>query len=354
MTNPNDIMGTNAGFGGRTSPNAFNDNLSLYSRGVVSGWACTPKSGMTVQLGGSATVRDVAIAEDNAGNKTTINNRLGTPVEITLSGAPVTNSRIDAIVAYVDNPAQGQATDVDYAEATGIIAVEGTASASPTVPSDADIRSAITTDGASGTTAYYVILATITVGTGVTTIGSGVITGGDYAQLNTVAGADVMASVSSMLNLTKHSTHTFTSSELGSALVANGVVNLAQSAKSETFKAYGNLYIKRTQNSSGSATLTAIPGLSGYYGVKTSLKLDYPPTTAFQISPAGNSVRVTAANDNATGAYQVALAVGTDGYIYLGSNTSSTVTVTATSELRWIFYPCLYFNTNFGDGGTES
>ena len=193
MTNPNDIMGTNAGFGGRTSPNAFNDNLSLYSKGVVSGWACTPKSGMTVQLGGSATVRDVAIAEDNAGNKTTINNRLGTPVDITLAGAPVTNSRIDAIVAYVDSPAQGQATDVDYAEATGIIAVEGTASASPTVPSDADIRSAITSDGASGTTAYYVILATITVGTGVTTIGSGVIIAGTNSQLSVTSGDDIVA-----------------------------------------------------------------------------------------------------------------------------------------------------------------
>lgn len=353
MTNPNDIMGTNAGFGGRTSPNAFNDNLSLYSRGVVSGWACTPKSGMTVQLGGSATVRDVAIAEDNAGNKTTINNRLGTPVEITLSGAPVTNSRIDAIVAYVDNPAQGQATDVDYAEATGIIAVEGTASASPTVPNDSDIRSAITADGASGTTAYYVILATITVGTGVTTIGSGVISGGVYSQLNEESGQSVKDAIMSVFNLTSFSSQTFTSGYLGSSVTCDGLFYLAQSATSSTFKAYGNIYITRSANSVATLTLTAIPGLSGNYGIKTNLKLDYPPTTGFIIAAAGVNLRVNSTNTDTTGSYQVALGVGTDGYIYLGAGTTSTLSVAAQSQLRWILHPCLYFNTNFGDGGSE-
>ena len=52
MTNPNDAIGTNAGLGGRTSPNAFNDGLAAWSRGIMSGWACSPKSGMTVQIGG--------------------------------------------------------------------------------------------------------------------------------------------------------------------------------------------------------------------------------------------------------------------------------------------------------------
>lgn len=183
MTNPNNAIGTNAGFGGRTSPNALNDNLAAWTRGVISGWACSPKSGMIVQIGGSGSDRDVAVAEDNAGNKTTINNRNGSPVDITLSGASSTGNRIDSIVAYVDNPAQGISSDVDYAPACGIIAVKGTVSSNPSAPTNARIRSAITADGANGTAAYYVVLANVTVGQGVTTIGSGAIAQGTKATL---------------------------------------------------------------------------------------------------------------------------------------------------------------------------
>ena len=183
MTNPNNAIGTNAGFGGRTSPNALNDNLAAWTRGVISGWACSPKSGMIVQIGGSGSDRDVAVAEDNAGNKTTINNRNGSPVDITLSGASSTGNRIDSIVAYVDNPAQGTSSDVDYAPACGIIAVKGTVSSNPSAPTNARIRTAITADGANGTAAYYVVLANVTVGQGVTTIGSGAIAQGTKATL---------------------------------------------------------------------------------------------------------------------------------------------------------------------------
>lgn len=187
MTNPDNTVGTNAGFNGRTTPNAFNDVLATYTgRGIINGWACSPKSGMTIQLGGNGSDRDVAIAEDNAGNKTTINNRTATPVEITLDGAPATNNRIDSIVAYVDNPQQGAgSTDVDFPSQVGIIAVKGTVAANPNAPTEAQIRTAITADGATGASAYYVVLANITVGTGVTTIGSGVIAQGDRAPLNT-------------------------------------------------------------------------------------------------------------------------------------------------------------------------
>lgn len=186
MTNPDQTVGTNAGFNGRTTPNAMNDILGAFSRGRISGWACTPKNGMTVQLGGNGTTRDVAIAEDNAGNRLTIDNRTATPVEITLAGAPATGNRIDSIVAYIANPPQGAgATSVDFPDAVGIIAVQGTASGTPSAPNEATIRAGITADGASGASAYYVVLANITVGQGVTTIGSGAITPGAYAQLST-------------------------------------------------------------------------------------------------------------------------------------------------------------------------
>lgn len=192
MTNPNNAVGTNAAYGGRTSVNAFNDDLNIYSRGIISGWACSPKSGMTVQIGGNGTERDVAVAEDNAGNKTSINNISGSPIDVTIPAAPATNNRIDLIVAYADNPPSGTSTVVDNPAACGIIVVSGTAASSPTPPTNAAIRSAITADGASGSTAYYVILAQIRVGTGVTTIGSGVITQGAKVESGAKAGANTV------------------------------------------------------------------------------------------------------------------------------------------------------------------
>lgn len=183
MTNPNSAVGTNAAYNGRTSVNAFNDDLAAYGRGVLSGWTCSPSTGLKVQLGGSGITRDVAVAVDNAGNRTTINNISGAPIEMTISAAPSTNSRIDAIVAYVDNPAEGVSTVADNPAACGMIVVKGNAAASPVVPNESAIRSAITTDGASGVTAYYVVLATITIASGTTDLTSSNITAGPSAGI---------------------------------------------------------------------------------------------------------------------------------------------------------------------------
>lgn len=183
MTNPNNAVGTNAAYGGRTSVNAFNDDLSAYSRGVLSGWACSPSSGLSVVIGGDGTERDVAIAEDDAGNKTTINNISKSPISVTVGAAPGANTRIDSIVAYVNASPQGTSTIIDNYEACGMIVVQGTASSSPVPPTDGVIRTAITADGASGATAYYVVIANITVASGTTDITAGEINAGDVAQI---------------------------------------------------------------------------------------------------------------------------------------------------------------------------
>lgn len=183
MTNPNNAVGTNGAFGGRTSVNAFNDGISGYSAGILTGWACEPSSGLTVALGGDGDTRDVAIAEDNAGNKTTINNISGGPIPVTIGAAPSSNSRIDSIVAYVDNPPTGSATVTDNYGACGLIVVSGTASALPSAPTESTIRTAITADGASGTTAYYVVLANVTISSGTTDLTSSNIKAGGNAQI---------------------------------------------------------------------------------------------------------------------------------------------------------------------------
>lgn len=181
MTNPNNAIGTNGAYSGRTSPEALNDVACAFSRGILSGWQCSPASGMTVELGGVAGVRDVAIAIDNAGNRATINNRSGAPVDVTLGAAHTNYNRIDCIVAYVAADPTGDGKTTDNPSACGIIAVAGTPAANPTAPSESTIRSAITTDGAAGARAAYVILATITVGANVASIGSGAIQQGILA-----------------------------------------------------------------------------------------------------------------------------------------------------------------------------
>lgn len=185
MSNPNNAIGTNGAFGGRTSVNAFNDVLSAFNgRGILSGWECTPKSGLTVQLGGDGSNRDVAIAEDPVGNKTTVDNISQSPVDVTIGAAPVSNSRIDSIVAYIEDSPSG-AGETDNYTAVNLIVVAGTPASTPTAPDDSDIRTAITADGGSGTTAYYVILADVTIASGTTDIDATMITQGSHAGLLT-------------------------------------------------------------------------------------------------------------------------------------------------------------------------
>lgn len=183
MANPDNALGTNGAYGGRTSVNAFNDVLATFSgRGVLSGWACVPDTGLTVSIGGNGTDRDVALAEDNVGNKTTVNNISQAPISVTMPAAPATNSRVDAIVAYIESSPSATAETDNYT-AVNLLIVSGTASATPTVPNDSDIRTAITVDGASGSTAYYVILATVTIPNGTTDIDATMITAGTPTQL---------------------------------------------------------------------------------------------------------------------------------------------------------------------------
>lgn len=172
MTNPDNSVGTNGAFGGRTSVNAFNDGIAAYTSGILSGWACNPSSGLTVVLGGDGNTRDVAIAEDNSGNKTTVNNISGSPIAVTVGNAPNNNSRIDSIVAYVDNPPTGSSTATDNYGACGLIVVPGSVASSPVAPTESAIRSAITADGASGTTAYFVVLANVIIPSGTTDLTS--------------------------------------------------------------------------------------------------------------------------------------------------------------------------------------
>lgn len=230
-SNPNNAVGTNGAFGGRTSVNAFNDVLSIFNgRGIVQGWDMAPNSGMIISLGGDGSTRDVAVAEDNIGNKTTINNISEEPIPVEIPAAPATGSRIDAVVAYVDNPAQGSATVTDNYGACGLIVVSGSAGSSPVAPTEADIRTAITADGGAGTVAYYVVLGTVRVATGTTDIDASMLTKGAYASVpsNNISDGAITSSklASNAVTTAKINNSAVTSAKIDWATLGNNQNNI--------------------------------------------------------------------------------------------------------------------------------
>lgn len=229
-TNPNNAIGTNAAYGGRTSPKAFNDVLSAFDgRGILSGWKVAPNSGMTIALGGDGDNRDVAIAEDNAGNMTTVNNISGSPVSFTIAAAPASQSRIDAIVVYVNNPPQGASSVTDNYGTVGILDVQGTVAGTPAKPNDSDIRTAITADGASGATAYYVVLGYVTIPNGTTTITSNLIEQGSVVVTNIVS-TDIIDGIVTADKIASGAVTTdkIASSSVTTGKIANGAVTAAK------------------------------------------------------------------------------------------------------------------------------
>lgn len=83
---------------------------------------------------------------------------------VTITTADPANPRITCIVIYVDKGAATSASPPNNPGITKLIAVNGTPAASPSAPSAGTIQTAV------GAGNPYVILANVTVGTGVTTI----------------------------------------------------------------------------------------------------------------------------------------------------------------------------------------
>lgn len=126
-------------------------------------------------------------------------------------------------------------------------------------------------------------------------------------------------------------------------------LHLAESADSSIFKVYGS-YWEVTGGSAVTYARVAITGLSGYYGIKSTLKLTNGPAEAFVINSAGvfqNRYQSGSATSFET--YAANIAVGSDGYIYFDVSTSNSSTIRTYVANLYYFPPCVYFNTNFGD-----
>lgn len=177
MTNPDNIVRVRARNGGRASVYEANGWCQGYTSGLFEGNGVLQNTSadMNVLVGGSSSKPDVVLAENPAGYKIALDLVGQQAVAIT---APATNSRISAIVAYTDDLSLQSTEDTVTGSpaSCGLIVVNGTASASPSEPTDTQIRAAITSDGATGSQACYAIIATILVSSDTTIITSDSIT----------------------------------------------------------------------------------------------------------------------------------------------------------------------------------
>lgn len=206
MTNPDNIVRVRARNGGRASVYEANGWCQPFSTGLLEGNGVIQNTSadMNVLVGGSATKPDVIIAENAAGYKIALDIVGEQAVAIT---APATNSRISAIVAYTDDLSLPTTEDnvTGSPASCGLIVVNGTASASPSAPTDTQIRSAITADGATGSQAAYAVIATIVVASSTTIITNSLIDNNlakmsqeklDYAARIVASGAVQLSRVS--------------------------------------------------------------------------------------------------------------------------------------------------------------
>lgn len=168
---------------------AVNGAADAWTAGVRSGFAVAPTaaSGMSLNIGGSAGVNDVAILKNAAGDSTTVGGHASTPFTLILSGAPQTSgqSQISSIVVYWDVTVVSAVQN--GVDAVGVTYVQGAASTAPSAPTDSQIRAAIP----NGATMFYAVIANVTLAYGATAIAPSAITPVKAKALSAVAASNV-------------------------------------------------------------------------------------------------------------------------------------------------------------------
>lgn len=123
-------------------------------------------------------------------------------------------------------------------------------------------------------------------------------------------------------------------------------LTLAQNSDGSIFKFYGDV-VYGAVSVSVSIPHVDVPGLTGIKGYKTMI-MTSTPSKAYFIKNAGEVS--TYANNVVTDTQPIGIAVGSDGYVYFDATTyQGTPQIAAGVEVRYSFYPCLFFNKSFGD-----
>ena len=138
-----------------------------HERAYFSGFACTQTTpaGMSIQIGGGDDVDSAAIFISS--DRAVLLSTDGTPQKVTIPTAPASGSRIDAVVSYIDTSSPSAEDETPGTpEYVHTIVVSGTASGSPSAPTDAQIVSALP----AGANAKYYRWCDVRVAQGATTI----------------------------------------------------------------------------------------------------------------------------------------------------------------------------------------
>lgn len=138
-----------------------------HERAYFSGFACTQTepAGMSIQIGGGDEVDSAAIFISS--DRAVLLSTDGTPQKVTIPTAPASGSRIDAVVSYIDTSSPSAEDETPGTpEYVKTIVVSGTASGSPSAPTDSQIVSALP----AGANAKYYRWCDVRVAQGATTI----------------------------------------------------------------------------------------------------------------------------------------------------------------------------------------
>ena len=115
-----------------------------HQRGYFSGFACTQTNpaGMSIQIGGRSAPDSALLVLTNG--RCVLLSTDGTPQTVTIPTAPASGSRIDAVVSYIDTSSPSAEDETPGTpEYVHTIVVSGTASGSPSAPTDSQIVSAL-------------------------------------------------------------------------------------------------------------------------------------------------------------------------------------------------------------------
>lgn len=190
-----------------------------------------------------------------------------------------------------------------------------------------------------------------TLGTTVTQVGTNT---GDIGNLQSSVNG-----VSSDLNsfMTKFNLNNITSCDYAPTGITGDFsgIKLAQNSDGSVFKCYGSGYLRNNTNSNiNLTTTTQVTGLSGVYGIKTNLKLNTAPSSAYVVSGCGTHWVSSTYDGSLRRVIEIFnFAVDSAGYIWIFASTDAhTWQINTTSALRYTLAPCIYFNTDFGDEPT--
>lgn len=172
------------------------------------------------------------------------------------------------------------------------------------------------------------------------------------AETETAGKLDDFIASFAMTNIVSKNRSDYAVTSFGSLYGGGIPMTLAQNSVGSMFKFYGYVQFGNSSSSTQTISKTAVTGLSGYYGFKTNFQLTTAPTNAYAIDGAGIGIWSVGNRQQLRISETSAIAVDTDGYIYVDVNTSNTKQIPGGAEWDTYYPPSLFTNIDFGDAPT--